>query len=433
MVRFLHLADIHLGFDKYDTPERTKDFFHALYDALERYALSPAVDFVLIAGDLFEHRNILPATLNQSQICLELLQQAQIPVLAIEGNHDHRPYGTPTSWLRYLAEQDLLILLEPNEAGELEPWDAERKIGGYIDLDCGVRVIGSRWYGASSPQAIPPLAESIRQLPASPHPTVMMFHHGLEGQIARYAGALRYQDFLPLQQAGVDYLALGHIHKNYTEQGWIFNPGAIEANSITENQAQNPRGVYLVTLDQQGIRAELKQDYCQRPILRLSVVADIRQSPAELEQAAIACVQQAAQAGETEAAIVELKMSGQVSFNRLDLDVRPLRQQLQAIAQALIFLLRYDVTSTTYVTPLSTAEDDLPTRQEIEQHVFTDFLAANFNYSDRAPQFAQGLIDLKAQILSEQPEAETYKFIQTLLAESKTRPQSSVEAADISD
>ncbi len=423
MVRFLHVADIHLGFDKYDSPERTRDFFYALYDALDRYALSPAVDFVLIAGDLFEHRNILPATLNQAQICLDLLKQAQIPVLAIEGNHDHRPYGTATSWLRYLAEQDLLLLLEPNEAGELEPWDAERKVGGYIDLDCGVRVIGSRWYGASSPQAIPPLAESIRQLPPTPHPTVMMFHHGLEGQIGRYTGALRYQDFLPLQQAGVDYLALGHIHKNYTEQGWIFNPGAIEANSIVENQEQNPRGVYLVTLDKQEINAELKQDYQQRPIRRLSVVANIRQSPADLEQAAIACVQKAAQTGQTAAAIVELKISGQVSFNRLDLDVRPLKQQLQEISQALIFLLRYDVTSTTYVTPLPNAADDLPTRPEIEQHVFTDFLAANFNYSDRASQFAQGLIDLKTQILSDQSEAETYKFVQALLSESSVIPE----------
>jgi hypothetical protein len=34
-----------------------------------------------------------------------------------------------------------------------------------------------------------------------------MFHHGLEGQISRYAGALRYAELLPLKEAGVDYLA----------------------------------------------------------------------------------------------------------------------------------------------------------------------------------------------------------------------------------
>ncbi|MEL6327004.1 MAG: metallophosphoesterase, partial [Cyanobacteria bacterium J06626_23] len=104
MPKFLHLADIHLGFDRYDSPERTKDFFFALQDALQRYAIDEKVDFVIIAGDLFEHRMIQPAILNQAQLCLQMLQQAAIPVLAIEGNHDNRPYGTKTSWLRYLSD-----------------------------------------------------------------------------------------------------------------------------------------------------------------------------------------------------------------------------------------------------------------------------------------------------------------------------------------
>ena len=68
MPRFLHLADVHLGFDRYDSKERTQDFYYAFNDALEKYAIAPQVDFVLIAGDLFEHRNIQPATLNQAQL-----------------------------------------------------------------------------------------------------------------------------------------------------------------------------------------------------------------------------------------------------------------------------------------------------------------------------------------------------------------------------
>lgn len=225
MAKFLHIADVHLGFDRYDSPERTKDFFRALYTALEQYAIQPAVDFVLIAGDLFEHRNIKPATLNQAQVCLQMLQRANIPVFAIEGNHDNRPYGTPTSWLKYLSEWGLLMLLEPNEgrSGEplLTPWDATKRSGSYVDLDCGVRIIGSHWYGATAPRAIEKLAEAVTQLPPASGSTILMFHHGLEGHIARYAGALRYADVLPLKQAGVNYLALGHIHKNYSEEGWI--------------------------------------------------------------------------------------------------------------------------------------------------------------------------------------------------------------------
>ncbi|NET52509.1 MAG: hypothetical protein F6K09_28645 [Merismopedia sp. SIO2A8] len=138
MARFLHLADIHLGFDRYDNRTRSQDFFRAFYDALETYAIAESVDFVLIAGDLFEHRLIQPSTLNQAQICLKYLQDANIPVIAIEGNHDNRPYGTKTSWLRYLAEWGLLTFLEPGDVEAGHPlfshWDQEQRYGGYIDL-----------------------------------------------------------------------------------------------------------------------------------------------------------------------------------------------------------------------------------------------------------------------------------------------------------
>lgn len=417
MPKFLHVADVHLGFDRYDRPERTTDFFLAFKDALEKYAIAPAVDFVLIAGDLFEHRHILPATLNQAEICLDLLQEAGIPALTIEGNHDNLPYGTKTSWLRYLAESGKIILLEPSEDDSeqvYQPWDKHHRRGGYIDLECGVRVFGSRWYGASAPQAIRQLATAMTHLPAGPQHTVMLFHHGLEGQIARYSGALRYADVLPLKEAGVDYLALGHIHKNYSIENWIFNPGSVEANSIAEGQDQNPRGVYLVEMGSTGIDAELKRDYYQRPILRLKLEANKQQTQAELEQAAKAYVQTTAKTGKTQDAIVELRIQGQLGFNRLDLNVRELRQILHQECDALIFILKYEATGTEYQTPLPKGEE-APTRAVIEQQVFEDLLAANVYYAPQAPQLAKGLIALKEQILSNQSVEETYEFVEDLL------------------
>ncbi|MEB3214134.1 MAG: metallophosphoesterase, partial [Leptolyngbyaceae bacterium] len=266
MVRFLHVADVHLGFDRYDNKDRSQDFFYAFYDVLEKFAVGESVDFVLIAGDLFEHRMIQPAVLNQAQRCLALLGEANIPAIAIEGNHDNRPYGTKTNWLRYLAESGHLILLEPESTSEggsfYQPWSDASRRGGYIDLDCGVRVLGSAWYGATAPVAIQKIAEAIADLPQSSIPPVLLFHHGLEGQIARYAGALRYTDLLPLKDAGIDYLALGHIHKNYSIDNWVFNPGSVEANSIEESTYE--RGVYLVDVTDEGINAQLKRDYRQR-------------------------------------------------------------------------------------------------------------------------------------------------------------------------
>jgi DNA repair protein SbcD/Mre11 len=414
MPRFLHLADVHLGFDRYDSKERTQDFFYAFNDALEKYAIAPKVDFVIIAGDLFEHRNIQPATLNQAQLALHALKEAGIPVLAIEGNHDNRPYGTKTSWLRYLASWGLLILLEPGDtsAGEAfySPWDG--KYGGYIDLDCGVRVLGSYWYGSTAPKAIEQIAAGIAELPPTPYPNILMFHHGMEGQISRYQGALRYADVLPLKEAGVNYLALGHIHKNYEVEGWIFNPGSTEANSVEESSFD--RGVYSVEISADSVKAELKKDFQQRPILRLKQTLKGVESQEEVEAGAIALVQEAITKRKlipAEQPIVELRIDGQVGFDRLELDTRQLQQSLQELSQALIFLLKYEADAIAYSSHLS----DDASRLQIEQEVFTDLVAAHHAYKKRAPELAQGLIALKDLQMEGRSEPELYDFVQTLL------------------
>ncbi len=414
MARFLHIADVHLGFDRYNSPERTKDFYFALHDVLQRYAIAEQVDFVLIAGDLFEHRVLHPAILNQAQLCFQDLKTAGIPVFAIEGNHDNTPYGTSTSWLKYLSQWGMIHLLEPGNLAQGEPlyrpWDGKR--GGYIDLTCGVRILGSAWYGASATQAIAAIAAAIPQLPPSPGQTILMFHHGLEGQIARYSGALRYAELLPLKEAGVDYLALGHIHKNYTEGGWIFNPGSLEANNVEEGQFV--RGAYLVEITSAGISAELKTDYRQRAIVRLRLTLKGEESEAEVVERAIAEVEGAIAQQRlvpADAPIVELRIEGLVGFNRFDLDIRQLQAQLQTLSNALIFLLKYEVDEKGFDTP--TPEE--ASREEIERSAFLDLLEGHRDYKKRSSTLATALVDLKNRCLSGHSEEALYRYVDEVL------------------
>ena len=419
MPKFLHISDIHLGFDRYDSKPRTQDFFYALYDVLEKYAVGESVDFVIVGGDLFEHRNIQPAILNQAQLCLRMLKEANIPVLAIEGNHDNAPYGTKSSWLRYLSDWQLLKLLEPGNVSQGEPfyshWNEDALRGGYIDLDCGVRVLGSSWYGAAAPMAIKQIAEALRDLPPAPGPSILLFHHGLEGQIARYSGALRYREVLPLKEAGIDYLALGHIHKNYEEEGWIFNPGSIEANNIEESKFE--RGAYLVEIDQAGkIHAQLKTDYRQRTMVRLALKVRSQDPIESVQQKAVALIEESLESKKIvpdEQPIVELRITGTVGFDRLELDTKTLQKQLQQQCNALIFLLRYDVDEAAFASPIA----DEASRLEVEQEVFTDLLAANANYKKRAGQLAQGLIDLKDRQIAGESEESLYALVESILAQ----------------
>lgn len=413
MPRFLHLADIHLGFDRYGSAERTKDFFYAFNDVVEKYAIQDPVDFVVIAGDLFEHRMIQPGVLNQAQVVLSALKEANIPVFAIEGNHDNRPYGISTSWLRYLSDWGLLHLLEPDTAiadrFTLAEWDGRR--GGYIDLDCGVRIVGSSWYGTSAPIAIRQLAAAIAQLPPPPMHTIVLFHHGLEGQIARYRGALRYDDLLPLKNVGVDYLALGHIHKQYTIEDWVFNPGSIEANSIEESGYK--RGVFQVTLAASDMAVQLQQDYYQRPIVRLRLATQGTELMDEVIEMAVAVIDEAIASHRwklEDQPIIELKVTGRLGFSRLDLDVRALQQHLQDRSHALVFLLKFEAESVDYASPLDEDRD----RHHIEQEIYTDLLSANSTYKSEAEQLSTVLIEMKRSHLDGASEEDLYSQISQL-------------------
>jgi DNA repair protein SbcD/Mre11 len=174
--------------------------------------------------------------------------------------------------------------------------------------------------------------------------------------------------------------------------------------------------VYLVEIDASGIRAELKREYTQRSIVRLKVTARGQESQEEMEAAAIATVQQALTSGKIRPAaapMVELKIEGQVGFDRLDLDTRTLQQHLQELTGALIFLLRYNVDTVEYATHIT----EEASRFQVEHEVFMDLLVAHNTYKKQAPELAQGLIDLKEQQLQGHSEGDLYQFVQSLLQE----------------
>ena len=128
-------------------------------------------------------------------------------------------------------------------------------------------------------------------------------------------------------------------------------------------------------------------------------------------------VQQVAKKGLTQDAIVELKVTGRIGFDRLEVNVKALQNELQEICGALIFLLKYEVTSPAYESYLDT-DEELPPRPEIERSIFQDFIAANAKYRDQADALTQGLMDLKEKALLDGKEEELYDFVDHLLNQS---------------
>src|ERR1044071_778877 len=285
MARFLHIADIHLGIKRYNLPDRTGDFFRAWKEIIEQYALGRRVDFVVIAGDLFDRRNVDPQAANHAMIMLRQLVRANIPVVVIEGNHDQHESTSRFSWLRSFSQWGYIKLLEPHwvEGGiELKAWDEDNASGAYIDI-ADARIFGSNWYGATAGNSLPVLAQAVREHRRADATNIMLLHADIEGQLNRpVQNALPLSQMMKLRDA-VDYLALGHTHKRFEIDAWAFNPGSLKACSVDE--ADTPRGAFLIETDGPKITSEILpagEAYYQRPFKRIEHKISGSENPDEI-------------------------------------------------------------------------------------------------------------------------------------------------------
>jgi exonuclease SbcD len=252
---FIHIADTHLGYEQYGVRERFNDFSRAFWDILDEAAQRP-VDFVVIAGDLFNKRAIDALTLIHAIEGLKKLKEKHIPVIAIEGNHDRSYYRDGISWLQFLCHQEYLTLLAPimrDGAPVLSYWQPDAMRGSHIDLlDGRLRVYGLPWQGAATNRSMEGLAGALAAARAGEEAEgveyrLLMMHTGIEGIVPRVQGLPSMSQFQPLR-TWVDYLALGHVHKPYEFDGWIYNPGSTETWGAEES-AWEDRGYYFVEID----------------------------------------------------------------------------------------------------------------------------------------------------------------------------------------
>ncbi|WP_137283394.1 DNA double-strand break repair protein Mre11 [Halorussus salinisoli] len=87
MTRVIHTGDTHLGYRQYHSPERREDFLRAFEQVIDD-AIAENVDAVVHAGDLFHDRRPDLDALHGTISILGKLRDADIPFLAIVGNHE---------------------------------------------------------------------------------------------------------------------------------------------------------------------------------------------------------------------------------------------------------------------------------------------------------------------------------------------------------
>lgn len=402
-MKFLHIADVHLGCTRYQLPESPRDFYEAWIDVLQRYAIGEDVEFVVMAGDFFHKRSVPPETMNYAFEGLTMLRDAGIPVVAIEGNHDQKHTDTPFSWLRSLSSWGLLKLLEPiSEKGKMtfEPWSDDTKKGGYIDIG-RARIFGSDWYGASANWAIPMLTDAIKRNRRGGAFHILMLHTDVEGHQAHPIPALSIDALNELKTA-VEYVALGHTHKHYEIDNWAFNPGSIEITNITE--FRETRGVFVVEVDEQNrINARHIEEYRYRPFQQLSFDVTPCNDTSDVTEGVLAKVRLEARSADVDKPrpILEIALRGKLGFPNSSLEIQKMRDEAMAITGALHVRIKNHTVPADYLEASNEIEDT--GREQLERRVIDDLVLRDNRFKARHEEIADAIIGAKRMALGDEP------------------------------
>lgn len=268
MLTFLHAADIHLdsplrGLSHYDGAPPIEEIRGATRQALDNlvnFALGEKVDFVLIAGDLYDGdwQDFKTGLYFANQ--MRNLGEAGIRVAVIRGNHDAANTMTKT----LVMPENVKIF-------------SARKPETWLLKDFGVAIHGQSY---ANRDVYENLAVTY------PDPVPGMFNIGiLHCLISGADGHLPYAPCTldELAAKGYDYWALGHVH-NYSvlrEQPHIVYSGCTQGRHIRE---PGEKGCVLVEVEDDKIRTE----FVPLNVLRWAEIkADVGNTQ-NIEQAAIA-------------------------------------------------------------------------------------------------------------------------------------------------
>ncbi len=235
-MKFIHCSDIHLGrrpvggIGEY-SQKRFEDYFIAFRQIIDR-AIEEDVDAVLIAGDLFDRRELTPEILHRTERELQLLIDADIAVVAIEGNHDNITAGKESeSWIVYLEMKGVLQrpFYTVTRSDETDQLDFEFT---------PIVVNGTELFGLGYPGGlITEVFEAFNQfLVETDRSDVVCLVHTAPASGDFLPGVVSHEDVLKLRDR-VKYLACGHFHSYVTyptADPFLFIPGSSEYWDLAE-------------------------------------------------------------------------------------------------------------------------------------------------------------------------------------------------------
>jgi DNA repair exonuclease SbcCD nuclease subunit len=237
--RFIHAADLHLDSPFRGLRETSPDFADALrtatfraFDRIVGHAIESKVDFLLVAGDLYDSRDRSLPALVEFRRQMERLAERDIPVFIVHGNHDPLDgWGS-----RFQMPANVCV------------FDGEARAEPVIRLGRTIaRVTG---VSHTHERVTDNLARSLPAVrPGDDAYAIALLH----ANVGRQSGHAEYAPapVSDLVEAGFDYWALGHVHSRavLSSSPAIVYPGNPQGRHARE---QGPRGCYQVTVSETG-------------------------------------------------------------------------------------------------------------------------------------------------------------------------------------
>ena len=207
-MRFIHTADLHLGFQ----PDKDRPWGPARADAVRgslarliRLCNEGGIDLLLIAGDLF-HRPPTASELKEADSLFASLEHTRVVLIA--GNHDYIRPGS--AYAEYRFSPNVTLLSSPElTAASFPQWN--------------LTVHGFSYDAEAHPE---PLPDDL--LPPNDGKRHFLILHG--GDAQHLPLSIR-----SLSALGWDYVALGHLHKpGISRNRRVAMPGSPEPLDHTE-------------------------------------------------------------------------------------------------------------------------------------------------------------------------------------------------------
>ena len=238
-MKIVHCSDLHLGKrfsgNKDYVKKRYMDFFNAFATFVDKVKeIKP--DVCLIAGDIFDKKEINPDILSKTEYLFKKLRDnVKKDIIAIEGNHDNSKI-LEESWLEYLQEQNILKVFYYNK-------DFEEK--NYLKID-DINFYPVGYPGFMIDEALTKLSEKLNPQEKN----IVVVHTGISGSTNTLPGLVS-TSILDLFKDKAIYIAGGHIHSFTTypkEKPYFFVSGSLEFSNV-QNEKSDKKGFILFDTD----------------------------------------------------------------------------------------------------------------------------------------------------------------------------------------